>query len=268
MEKRGYILAFGYRRLTACKKLGWVTMPCKIQGIKTELLEIEIKDITVLDNTRIETEDNELKTLMLSIKQHGLLQPIGVWREGEFSNEDFLILNLIENEHRVDSTPLEFARGCNLLRKKGLNIGEIAVRLSVSPNKVKTALKLVSGSMKKHLKNVSFIENRTVRGGKLPFAALNTISYMRIADKDKDKLINETKKRELTVNQIKVISNILKTGIPLEKALDNLKDYHTYSTVITLNKKEYLKLSTNYSFSNLLRKHLRGEELLNKELFV
>ena len=58
-----YIVVFGNRRLEACKKLGWKTIPAKIDD---KIKEVSIKDIG--RKTNIRTENTGVAELMSSIK--------------------------------------------------------------------------------------------------------------------------------------------------------------------------------------------------------
>ena len=78
-EDMTHILVYGSRRLDACKKLGWNTIPSVVnRDGKITLEDIPINSIKILDNVRIiRNHAKDVSELMSSIKQDGLLEPIG-----------------------------------------------------------------------------------------------------------------------------------------------------------------------------------------------
>ena len=241
MTEEKYVLAYGFRRLEACKKLGWKTIPCyfKKEGITKD---ISIEDIEIIRNSRIEHDDESFVLLMTSIKQHGLLEPVGVFKSNELSTEDFFVLNMTENEQRRDITPLEFANGCRILNEKGLNISEISARLSVATDRVRVALSLIKGDMAEHLKEADYIKIGIKKGGRLPISILNRISNFKMASKQqKDDLLREAKKRELNLSQVDLICRLVYAGMDLNQAIEHQEKYTVIYPQIVMIKSQLEK---------------------------
>jgi len=140
--------------------------------------EINVKDIGYIENIRQKLDNVDLADLMQSIKQEGLMQPIGlvkrkatglmnrsnqliiIWgnrrlaafkklnyktipavilEDDDMTEDDFIVKNTVENVQRQEISVLELGRVCSHLRKK-MSVSEIAVKLAISINKVQGAL--------------------------------------------------------------------------------------------------------------------------------
>lgn len=130
---------------------------------------LPINKIKLARNSRMSVSTEELDGLMQSIKQVGLLQPIGVVKSGNgyevcYGNRRFMavsklgisripvivhankkafdgdIKNLTENIQRRNLGLAEVGRYMEILKKEGLANGEIAVRLGVTKDYVKHCL--------------------------------------------------------------------------------------------------------------------------------
>ncbi len=140
----------------------------KGQGIVT-IEKMPLKKIKLNKNSRLNVDPDELEGLMQSIKTTGLLQPIGVIKNGTgyeicYGNRRFMacsklgmtsmpvivherksesdvdIKNLTENVQRRNISLTEVGRYIGLLEKEGLSQAECAVRLGVSISYVKAAV--------------------------------------------------------------------------------------------------------------------------------
>lgn len=135
-----------------------------------EIKEIQMNKIKLAKNSRMNVTDEEISGLMSSIKEVGLLQPIGVTKtstggfEIVYGNRRFMavsklglkkipavihankkeaendIQNLTENLQRRNISLTEAGRYMGILQKQGLTQEEIAARLGVSPNYIKQAM--------------------------------------------------------------------------------------------------------------------------------
>lgn len=132
---------------------------------QVEVQNLPLNKIKLGRNSRISVSTEELDGLMQSIKETGLLQPIGVVRSGAgfeicYGNRRFLacsklglhripaiihekkrehdldLKNLTENIQRRNISLSEVGRFLDLLKKDGLSNAEAAVRLGVSKNYV------------------------------------------------------------------------------------------------------------------------------------
>lgn len=140
-------------------------------GDEANMSRLPIKKIKLNRNSRLDIKPEDLSGLMQSIKEEGLLQPIGVvkLKRGDgyeicYGNRRFLacsrlgmtsipvivhakqkdadidIMNLTENIQRRNVSLSEIGRYVEILRKDGLQTGEIAIRLGVSKSYVTSCL--------------------------------------------------------------------------------------------------------------------------------
>lgn len=135
-------------------------------GQKIIVQKINLNKIKLSRNSRLDIKDEELDGLMTSIKEVGLLQPVGVvdLDDGTFEvcygNRRFLacsklgftnimavvhklqkesdvdLKNLTENIQRRNISIQEIGRYMQILKKEGLSIKEISARLGVTKNYV------------------------------------------------------------------------------------------------------------------------------------
>jgi ParB/RepB/Spo0J family partition protein len=210
---------------------------------------INIKDITILKNSRTELTKADLSELMSSIRENGLMHPIGVWVEnGEYvlayghrryaalkklgrseliigdeikvidkplTKEGFLIMNLSENIHRVDNSPIELAKGISELQECGLNLREIAVRLSIPRHRIETALRLLQKVPKKHVNEIGYNPRNT---GKISATVADKITSIRGKQSDINELFKLAKRDQVTINEIDFYSKLLGNGYSLKEA--------------------------------------------------
>lgn len=131
-----------------------------------EIKEVPINKIKLSRNSRLNVTDEEISGLMESIKEIGLLQPIGLVRVGKgyevsYGNRRFLavsklgkskipaivhsnktalendVQNLAENVQRRNLSLIEIGRYIRLLSSGGLSQAEIAIRLGVKSHYIK-----------------------------------------------------------------------------------------------------------------------------------
>lgn len=134
-----------------------------------QITKIPLNKLKLNRNSRLNIDPDELEGLMQSIKIEGLLQPIGVVKNGTgyeicYGNRRFLavsklgmktipvvihekkkesdvdIKNLTENVQRRNISIVEVGRYLSLLSKQGLTPAESAVRLGVSKSYVSACL--------------------------------------------------------------------------------------------------------------------------------
>jgi ParB/RepB/Spo0J family partition protein len=139
------------------------------KNTKVTIQKIPLNKIKLGKNSRMSVSPDELQGLMESIKETGLLQPIGVIRRASgfeicYGNRRFLAVsklgmshipavvhdvkkesdvdlkNLTENVQRRNLSLTEIGRYVELLRAEKLTSGEIAVRLGVTKHYVETCL--------------------------------------------------------------------------------------------------------------------------------
>lgn len=263
MEEK-YILEYGYRRLIACKKLGWTKIPAYINQKETK--EVNINDIEIVDNTRLNIKDDmESGQLMLDIKQKGLLQPIGVMTIDKFDKETFYIKNISENVHRKDITPMELALACDKLKLKGYNFKEIAALLNLPFERIKNLHRFSTHIPTKYKNKIAF---QNIAGSQdtkgIPYHSANIIlsKYRRLSKQQTEDLFEFVHKNDLSSNQIQLLVKFVSVSkISVKEAYEKLTKYASKSIDIFVNNKifeETLK-DNNIKGTNLLIKILKGE---------
>ena len=237
----GYILLYGFRRFSACKKLGWKTIHCYIKELDKSM-DLEIDKIDILEeNTRLHQNDETFNELMQSIKENGLLHPIGVSNNERLAKEDFITLNLIENIHRENISPSELSRAIHRLKDEGLTIGQIAVRLGQPKHRIQS-ISHMAKDMKSALDQSVFVgEHKTKRKGMLPYAAVSKISGFRASSEDRKKLLQFAKDGELTLNQIDLVIKLYFSGMSIEEAVKKLDMYQSCIVQVIFKNKEIEK---------------------------
>ncbi len=243
---------------------------------------IPLQDIKVIENVRLEktSDDSTIKELMMSIKQHGLKEPIGIGKtkkkdeyiliygsrrllaykklgfktipaiiEDEPSLSELLITNAIENLQRKDVTPYELGRICDRLLKLDLSAGEISARLGIVQTKVNTAL-IVYKELPKELRDkVTFMgAGKPARKGNIPASvAYRIYRVKRTQQLSKSvtlQLMELARKEELGIRDIEVIALLLDKGLSVSRAMAKKREYIPVRVDILVNKKELLSRTT------------------------
>jgi ParB family transcriptional regulator, chromosome partitioning protein len=259
--------------------------------------QISIDDIKTIRNIR--TEIGDVSDLMSSIRENGLLHPIGVVKSNEEyilvyghrrfsalkklgrkaleigkevllvekdSDIDLIVLNIVENYQTKPNTPLEFGNACLSLKELGLSIGEISVRLSVPKNKILTAISLINDVPEEQKKNVSYLYGSEEKKGRLSATVSSALAYCKrrykMGDRDTETLFEEARKRELSTKDIRIISLLMQEGMTLKKALSE-KDLWINKQVDFILRKDVLE-EIKEPFSIYSRNILKKQ---HKELF-
>jgi len=269
-KKEKYVLAYGFRRYSACKKLGWTSVPAFIQdedGKPSQVKNLPLDCIHIVDNTRLDKSDDAFTELMQSIKQQGLLQPVGVWPVNALDREAFIVKNLTENIHREGLSPFELSKACRELQKMGLNSGEIGVRLSLPKSRIDNILALTVTFPEETMRNASFVQNKRDKKGKIPVSVLNTISHLRTGDKTAvKKLIEVVKDNQWGMVDVQMVSELVGGGMDIDHAIKKKDDYIVISPRIILKKDAIDKIGLKVN-SKYIRGVLKGKVPLNKDIF-
>lgn len=149
------------------------------KGSKVTVQKMSLNKIKLSRNSRMNIDPEELDGLMQSIKEEGLLQPIGVIKNGVgyeicYGNRRFLacsklgmatipviiheskkksdvdIKNLTENIQRRNISLAEVGRYITILNEQGLSNAEAAVRLGVNSAYVRSCLLAFQEIPKEH----------------------------------------------------------------------------------------------------------------------
>ena len=236
MQNKKWILVYGHRRLEACRRLGWNTIPAYLKD-KNEVIEVELKDIEFKENSRVIINEEELTELMQSIKQNNLLHPIGLIPRESFDKTNFLIMNGIENIHSKHLSPFEISRLIQILESEGLTNSQIALRLSISKSRVDGLKQMTKVFSPEELKDIGFGGNKKNQ----PFVSqtlAKSIANIRIRLEDKSRLLKIAKQNEFTVGDIDIIQRLIYAGMSLDNAIENRSKYKRCTVTVIFNKKK------------------------------
>lgn len=243
--------------------------------------EIDINKIKVLENIRIKESEKEIAELMSSIKQHGLKQPIGVWKvkkpegyvlafgyrrltacrklgwkvipasiESPMDKENMILINAIENIQRRDITTGEFGRICDLLERLGLTLDQIASRISKPVTRVRQALEIYHRIPADLREKVAYTGAGTPKKGMIPASVMYVI--LQVANREGltraeiKKLVIETIKQGLTRPDIEIIAKLMLEGSTLEEAIKEKVKYKVVSMNLPVNVEELEKLKRTH----------------------
>lgn len=230
-------------------------------------------------NSRANIDKDELEGLMESIKTIGLLQPIGVVKNGTgydiaYGNRRFLacsklglthlpviihsykkasevdIKNLAENVQRKNISLIEVGRYVSLLQGEGMTIGEIAVRLGTTRAYVMTCENAFSNVPKEFRGDiVSVVGKQKKKVGKISSQAMTRIINVKrthkLSPRQEAKLFEAAKKDKFDV------ANVGKYAVQLKSGNDNFLE--------TVDKVKHVRLDliiTQREYDRLWAKHV------------
>jgi ParB/RepB/Spo0J family partition protein len=234
-----------------------------------DVKEIEIDKIDIIENSRMKLKDSNLHELMDSIKQHGLKHAIGVSTTKsnryvlvfgnrrlaackklgyktitasvmtELSHKDLLINNTIENLQRKDISPSELGRMCLELVKAGLTEREVAVRLSVAPTRVRTAMAIYKHLPEKIRDTVKFMQPGESKNGDIPASVAHSLLLARrrynLTLKLYNTVLKEVKEHDLSSEDIKIVVMLIQSGMTPEQAVKNRNKYKAYRVDVVVD---------------------------------
>lgn len=174
-----------------------------------KIQKIDLNKIEQNENSRVVYKEADLSELMHSMKQDGLLQPVGVMKtangkyEAVFGNRRIVaakklgwadidanvldldsenardFTNLIENLKRQNVSVTEEGRLYSVLVERGLSISEIAARLAVNKIRVEVALDAMKNVPAEFAKRVVNRISGNKTKGTISATAYHTISNLR-----------------------------------------------------------------------------------------
>ncbi len=232
----------------------------KPQVTKSDLnvKSIPLSQISQLDNSRLTYNEDDMVALMVSLKQTGLLQPIGVteyekgkyrvimgnrrfraaqklgWKTIDatvFQTRDYtseMIANLTENLVRGDVPLGELGRTFHMLTQEGLTLGEIAARVSIPKGRVKQGLDAFNRVPVK-FRNKVVHATRKPAPGLISGSVMTEILNMKLSDENTEKLFEASVGEELNAAQLKNVAGYIRRGLSPE---DALKASHTLRNVM------------------------------------
>ena len=265
---------------------------------------VNINDIEVVKNVRPDTGD--VSTLMDSIKQHGLMEPIGVYKEKgkyymlyghrrlaalkklgytklEVGKEiviqdktpdiaELMILNTTENIEREDIEPISLGAICSELKNAyGLSISEIAVRLSLPKGRVATAMSLYNKTPDPFKKDVIYIGTHKRKVGGLPATIQQKINQINnITQAEREILATTAKKEDLTSADISTIRTLVYEGHTLKTALEKYKEFRTLYLPVAVNREvsHRLELEVGKKISDIINERIKNDSYYPKDLFL
>ncbi len=191
---------------------------------------IAVSKIEDLTNTRTRNKEEDVSDLMQSIKQEGLLQPIGVTPKGDkfellygfrrFSAisklglkevpavilekkeaKDKLVVNLVENLQREDLSPFEYGATIHeLTNKHKMTNKEVATRLGIPASTISTLLDIYH-RLPAAYRNKVVNSKKAYSIGKIPLQIAHTI-------------VSAAKSDTISRTQVPQILNLCPTYMP------------------------------------------------------
>lgn len=243
--------------------------------------DIFIKDIKKGENIRQIIHDESISSLMQTIKDNGLLQPIGVkeedkeykiiwgnrrleactklgWKtipavifsdkEEEMSEEQFFIINAVENLQQKPNSLFELGRICKIL-KKTMSPKEIAVRLAIPKSRVENALIEIQRIPVKWQRRIKLMDG-TAKKGDIPMITATKVARLRgLTAKDKEDLFQHISKNEESTANVDLIGSMIKSGKPLKSAIKSTNKYKAIDVKLFVNRKKFEKALKEYDNS-------------------
>lgn len=250
-------------------------------------LDIKLGDITMKDNSRANYNESDTLELMESVKDRGVIQPVGVGatnKDGKWdlvfgyrrylvskklgketipamimslSPEDTqnkFIINAIENMQRVDVTPAEQGRIFQKLLNDQLTVDEIAVRVGVEKKKVQRCLDVFYNTptkYHKHINNQAPGARKSNASGTIPMSVANNINNVtrkyKLNKRENEKLYDFAAKSSATNDQINVLGGLLGQGMPFEKAVKHADDMQMIILTVAMSRKDIAAAEKNSS---------------------
>lgn len=265
-----------------------------------EVKEIEIKFIlTIQENIRRERLNSNVADLMSSIKNYGLMQPIGVreidgeyaliWghrrlqafrkldrktipavifseKDDELTEEDYLILNATENVQREQVNVMEFGRICYLLKKR-MSLDEIASKMSVPKKRVQQSIQAflkVPAEMRKHI--VLFgTDSRNKKGHLAVTVANNIVNSRDIKAADVPEVLEWARKEEKNIEEVKILGTLLRQGMPMKKAMKEVDKWKRVTIHLAVDRQRFKDEFRHSKGAHLMSFTDWVRDLINKE---
>lgn len=262
--------------------------------------DIPVKDITIIENSRLRTDNSDVSLLMKDIKAHGLFHPIGVYETKDNSyvllygsrrlmaykklgyttipasilskpsDDEMIVINSSENIHRENLKPHELGRVCLILKKQGLNNQEIGTRLGLSRTKIEDCLKIIQLVPEKFFSSIENISNRRNTEGKLGTNVVSAILNLRTSKANTLKCLEYAKSNVISKADISKLGEMLSQGRTYESAMQNLKNLRSFSFAIGFKKKEveqFLKRE-KLTLTRYVMEVLRGQRKPNTSVLM
>lgn len=253
-----------------------------VNGGSVEVQNLPVNKIKISKNSRMSVSPDELDGLMQSIKETGLLQPIGVVKSGGgyeicYGNRRYLavtklglsripaivhekkrehdidIKNLTENVQRRNVSMAEVGRYLELLKDGGLSNAEAAVRLGVTKGYVENCVRAyqeVPTQFRDDLEiQVGKHNDRKRIPGKIAISTANKIAnarrHHRLSHADTVKLFKAAKSNDnFSAENIDKYAVAIKQGIP--DFVESVEPIHRVCVNFYIAESEKEKLTVKY----------------------
>jgi ParB/RepB/Spo0J family partition protein len=236
-----------------------------------EIKEIKLNKIEFTKNIRIEYQD--MAHLMKTIKDVGLLQPVGVketssgylllWghrrvkafeklgyktipavmfrkEEEELTEEEVILFQTVENFQRKANSLEELGRVCKLLRNQDMSISEIAAKLSIPKAKIKNALEAYTAIPLKWRKKINVMDGGLgEKEGNISITAAAKVAHFKMSDEAKDTLYRHIAKEEVPVGDVAAIGSLMRTGKSFNDSVKILNQYKAIEVHFFVDKKKW-----------------------------
>lgn len=240
--------------------------------------KISIGNIKVKQNFRRQVGD--VSDLMDSIKENGLLQPIGLRKAGTkyevvFGNRRLAamkklgrktvpavvigkdvnktVANIVENLQRDNVSLYEVGRGIHeLMTKDKLSKSEVTSRLSTNKSFVNKALDAYECTPQKFRHKVVSMDASTKgnKRGKISSAVSSTINATAkrfgLTDKQIEEFYDYASRQELSNSKVRIISHLLSEGATFKAALRQSDDVKLVRSEVMIRKDEDERLTQKY----------------------
>ena len=244
--------------------------------------DIEIDKIKQLENVRLRIEDKDVHTLMSSIKQDGLLEPIGVsttkgikdeylivygnrrlqacrklgWKtipaiiDNAIVLKDFVIKNTLENVEREQITESELGRIFYMLKNDyNMTNSELSSRFGFPLCRVKTALNIYSKIPEEYRPKIKHNLMGSKKGNIPAKSADIIINMKRKFNLNKDStiaLLEESRKDGFSYRHLETVSSLLSMGYNADQSVEIANKYNMVSVSIPILKDEIKRIKEKY----------------------
>ena len=270
----------------------------KVTANKAEtnkVIALPLNKIDRVENSRVKFNDIRMAELMVSMKQTGLLQPVGVrTQKGSdhyelvFGNrrvvaaqklgwetidaivlkanedEEMLILNAVENMHHEEVAPIEQGRiFFDLVENHDLTVAQIAARIGVRQKTIRDHIAIYQQMPKAYRKLVTKQKGKRPEGTNRisltgAFNVLRAASKLGLSPAQKAEVFEFAKTHPVSGTQTRTMVALYRQGVPLKKAIRAMETTRVVNLVVGVDRATSIKLEkeTGRNISALMLEHL------------
>jgi len=238
--------------------------------------DVQISKIVATENYRGKVGD--VSELMESIKEAGLVHPIGVIKKGSkfemvFGNRRLaavkkigrktisaqiiskernkITLNIVENLQRKDVSMYETGRGINrLITKEDYSENEVAIKIGKPKSFVKNALSVFNITPAEYRDKVMSMSPGSKKTKAISSGVSSTINVTSLRfnlSKDQIKAFYKHALNTNLSNQgIRTICKLMEKGLPMSEAIKRQGEVKTFRAEITMRQDEYDRLTVKH----------------------